>query len=453
MSAVTRSSSSSTLVPFVAGLSLLAASAIASAQTTVRMTTPQQTNCVAVTDGQGLRLVPGSADLQASGVTLTGNGCGGVSANFQAAVSVPSTTAVSGTPFNVTWSASQDATTCTYGGSPIAGVSGWPHGSQACTGAACAQAHSVPVTVTTAGTYNFSVTCTNASGYAVSQNVVVGGPPPVPPTPNNFALTVPANAQVGVAFPVSWSVDNDTSCAGTADLSGSSTSLAGWTDSTSASNRSVTASAPGTYTLRLTCSNSAGSVNSLPATVTVSGATTGCTVAGLTRLNTSGISYPNQSGDRVRSNVDITQFANLFGYSSVNDAPPPVAWPGQDGSQPAIRTFGKTQFVAAQFRVPGNVDPALRGNFGYGSYYSGPLVTLAISETCGDFNPASSVCVKTAAGGDSLTRWAINPPSSGYCKLNPNTDYYVNIKLTNPTPASCNSSSTCIIALNSGHTP
>lgn len=455
MPAVSRSASASLLAPLIAGLGLLAASQIATAQTTVRMTTPQQTDCVAVTDGQGLRLVPGGTDLQASGVTLTGDGCGAEPANFQATVSVPST-ATTGTPFNVTWSASQDATACTYGGTPTAGVSGWAYGSPACSGEACVSSHTVPVTVATAGSYNFSVTCTNASGYAASQNVSVTGAPPPPPTPDNFALTVPASAQVGVAFPVSWTVHDATSCAGTADLNGSSVSLPGWTDSTSTANRSVTASVAGTYTLRLSCTNATTvTIHSQPATVTVNGGTNpACTVPGLTQLRNSGITYPNQANpSSVRPNVDLTQFVNLFGYASISDAPPPIAWPGIDGAQPAIMSFGKTQFIAAKFTVPANVAPNMVGNFGYGSYFSGPAVTLAISATCGDFNPPSA-CVKTKTGGESFSKWAINPPNSGYCQLNPGTDYYINIKLADPTYSGVGcSSSICQIALNSGHNP
>jgi hypothetical protein len=88
-----------------------------------------------------------------------------------------------------------------------------------------------------------------------------------PPYPPVFALIAPDRASVGLPFYVSWNVSGATECVGSA---GTGVSLPGWTDVfTPTSPRSVTASTPGTYELRLTCSNAAGSVVSVPVNVTV----------------------------------------------------------------------------------------------------------------------------------------------------------------------------------------
>src|SRR4051812_44172925 len=54
----------------------LVVSGIASAQVTIHLTTTQQTACDITTDAQGLRLGAGGTDLVATGVTLSGTGCG-----------------------------------------------------------------------------------------------------------------------------------------------------------------------------------------------------------------------------------------------------------------------------------------------------------------------------------------------------------------------------------------
>ncbi|HVT31182.1 MAG TPA: hypothetical protein VHE32_00935, partial [Rhodanobacteraceae bacterium] len=88
-----------------------------------------------------------------------------------------------------------------------------------------------------------------------------------PPYPQAFPLIAPDRASVGLPFDVSWNVSGATGCVGWA---GAGVSLPGWTDVfTPTSPRSVTASMPGTYGLRLICSNAAGSAFSLPVNVTV----------------------------------------------------------------------------------------------------------------------------------------------------------------------------------------
>lgn len=96
-----------------------------------------------------------------------------------------------------------------------------------------------------------------------------------PPTPDNFALAAPATVQIGMQFQVTFTVQGASNCVGSATLDGNAISLPGWTTNTAPySPRIVTANVVGTYTLGMTCSNSAGSVSSQPATVIVTPAVT-----------------------------------------------------------------------------------------------------------------------------------------------------------------------------------
>jgi hypothetical protein len=410
----------------------------AGAQVNLHLTTTQQTNCDATTDAAGLSLVPGSADLQATGVTLTGAGCGGGSADFAASVSAPGAATV-GIPINVTWSASDDASICTYG-TPASGASGWPSGASACTGAACAGSHSVPVTITTPGTYNFGITCTNATGFAQSGAVVAGGSSS-PPSPNNFVLTAPAIGTTGSSFQVSWAVTGATSCSGSASVNGSSVNLPGWTDVTSpTSPRTATASVAGLYTIAMTCSNSFGSVTSLPATIAIQQGDTSCPAG---RQTVGNLFYP--PSQTLRNNVDLTLWDNIWGHNTTTD--PVVPWPGFPGSNPVIKNFDKTQYVAAKLHVAANL--GYQGFYKNISYNGGPNLTMSISESCGDFTPSQSACLREdiPSGDQGMVYWRQAAGTNFYCHLEANTDYYLNIKITDPaaTGPNCTPSGTCYV--------
>ncbi len=424
------------------GVALSLAVSLVQAQVTIDLTTTEDAGCTVVTDAQGLRLAPNGTALQATGVSLTGSGCGGgtsgAGAEFGATVQAPASVVV-GTPFNVTWSAAADAARCTYSGST--GVSGWPVGSTACEGTDCTNVHNSSVVVSNAINYSFALTCTNSSGYAQSQVSAQGGG--VPPSPDNFPLVVPASATVGLGFSVSWNVQNATACSGSASLNGNSTNLPGWTDTTSAdSPRTVTPSQAGTYTLRLNCSNAAGSVVSQFAAVPVGGGGTESCPTG--RLTTASIRYPNVPGSGVRGNVDLTRFENIWGHSSNTDTA--IAWPGRNSAVPAIQNWGKTQYIAAKFNVPASAGTSAYETLRYSTYYSGPELTLSVSTQCGDFQPVNPLCLSTGVGtGDAFKKIVLFPHTNG-CPILPGTDYYINVKMTDPAPADCNSASTCTLA-------
>ena len=176
------------LVSLTPALALGAFFGTANAQVTIHLTTTQQQTCDVTTDASGLRLVPGGTDLVATGVTLTGTGCGGGSGpptpnNF--ALNVTPLAPVTGAPFQVSWNVS-GATTCTgsadLNGSSVI-LSGWTD--------VTSTTSPRNVTATTAGSYTLALSCSNTSGTAVSLPTVVvigqGTGSECPSTPRTLA--------------------------------------------------------------------------------------------------------------------------------------------------------------------------------------------------------------------------------------------------------------------------
>lgn len=163
------------------------------------------------------------------------------------------------------------------------------------------------------------------------------------------------------------------------------------------------------------------------------------------RASRSDIRYPT-TGNSLRYDVDLTLFENIWGHSNNSDSA--VAWPGRNGSGPALLNFGKSQYVAARFHVPPGITTTSSGFYGYATYYSGPPVELAISTTCGDFQPANPACVSTRSAGESFGKWRI-VPSTQNCPLAPDTDYFVNVRLVDALPDDCLFQPECKIGLNS----
>lgn len=437
----------SRFISSVAGIAFIGVSSLASAQVTLNLSSgsQQQTDCVVTTDANGLTLVPGSSDLQATGVTYSGAGCGtgGTGGNFNAQLSIQQPNPVAGSATNVIWSAGQSATQCVYAGSAPAGatLNGWPFGTTACQGAACATSHTTSVTPSAAGNYAVSVVCTNSTG--VAQGSLTASTPATPPQPADFALTAPANATVGTPFTVSWSVSGATSCTGAATVSGNAVTLPGWTNATlpitPPESASVTATDAGTNSLTMTCSNAAGTIHSQAATVVVSqaGGTACVGPGGITRQTSGTVTYPNGRGTATR---DFTSFSKIWGHAYGNNPPvsdPELPWPGTHGASP-ILTINRSQFVAAQFTVPQNALTSLSGFIQHQTYSYGVDMTAAYSTTCGDFNPPNPSCVVVGTGPNTAFPFWQTAQGNG-CVLTPGTTYYLNLKPTNPNQAT----STC----------
>ncbi|MBO9665098.1 hypothetical protein [Dokdonella sp.] len=133
--------------------------------------------------------------------------------------------------------------------------------------------------------------------------------------------------------------------------------------------------------------------------------------------------------------VWLVEWDNIWGYSSAADTHR-APWPGVNGAGPVIREFGRYNYVGAHF----NTGPNSANKYGYFIYptnVGGPNIDLRISQTCGDFsdspaNPACSVPDKASDGSPTMRWWVKQGNVNTYCNLQPNTDYYLNIRFTNP---------------------
>ena len=98
--------------------------------------------------------------------------------------------------------------------------------------------------------------------------------------------------------------------------------------------------------------------------------------------------------------------------------------------------MGRYNYVAAHFHTGANSS----GQYGYLVYATnigGPNIDLRISQTCGDFSgaPANPACSKSnvASDGNPSINWWVKQGNVGtYCNLQPDTDYYLNVRFTNP---------------------
>jgi hypothetical protein len=141
----------------------------------------------------------------------------------------------------------------------------------------------------------------------------------------------------------------------------------------------------------------------------------------------SDILYANT--DHVRHNVNIAVFDNIWGHITELDGL--TLWPGVPGASPTIRTIGKTEYVGAKFHVPAFVLPSANGSFKHVMYSGGPDIDFSISRLCGDFESVEGCSVSGAAPDDNpMVVWRIGQGNRFRCGLQPDTDYYVNIRFT-----------------------
>jgi hypothetical protein len=165
-----------------------------------------------------------------------------------------------------------------------------------------------------------------------------------------------------------------------------------------------------------------------------------CFIPGLTRWSSGNIEYSTG----IRTNVDLTRFENIWGHATNSDST--VPWPGRD-SAPAFMDWPKTQYIAARFLVPVDFSASASGLFVYSTYYSGPLLTLAISTTCADFAPANPLCLASDRGnGDAFLKW-LTPPLINGCPLTPGMEYFVNIRMADPQPEDCGGGPGCTLGV------
>jgi len=158
-------------------------------------------------------------------------------------LALSATSVVAGGTTTITWSSTY-ATACTASGS-------W-------TGTLAASGSQTLTAPATAGSYNYALVCTNATGTSPATSVSLTVTEAPPPTPT---LTLSATSiAVGSTATLTWSSSNATSC----------TASGSWTGTLATSgSQTVTPTATGTDTYSLTCSDSGGTSPAASATLTV----------------------------------------------------------------------------------------------------------------------------------------------------------------------------------------
>ena len=152
--------------------------------------------------------------------------------------------------------------------------------------------------------------------------------------------------------------------------------------------------------------------------------------------------------------ADLTSFATLFQRNGPGK--PLIDWPGYQEFV-VIKTFDKTKYTALRIDVPLSGFPASQnGIITHGETFPGPLLDVAISTSCGDFNPPSTMCKATGVNGGSIAaKWKIpTATQTNGCVMTPGHSYYLNIKATHPEApiAGCGGNS-CPTTIVSNHTP
>ena len=162
-------------------------------------------------------------------------------------------------------------------------------------------------------------------------------------------------------------------------------------------------------------------------------------------------SYIGDNSLRNRYNVDVTEWANIWGHATALDDV--VPWPGRSNASPVFLDFGRTTYIAAHFQVPPGTPSTWYGWIIHTEYEYGADVTAAISTGCGDFSPPAQACYTLGTSGQLLVPWRTR--TGNFCNLVPGADYYLNLKLRDPnvTANGCDTSSCVIGTANAINTP
>ncbi len=453
----------------IAALVCTGASAV-KAQTVLQLSYPSNAvpgsvPCIYTTNGAGISADPQTGNLLATGDFTTGCPQTGPVLPLPVIVpgpvnwQLPNPWTINQTT-SVQWAAA-NATSCIYGGSF---ATGWPSGTSACSStASCQTLHDVSLSPPSAGQYQFSLTCSNSTGSVTSTSPfrdVAANPPVITQGPSSWNVTP---WQAGQTRTVQWSATNADNCNFSADtlpsgvqlnqfLSGGITSCTSQANCGSSNNLILSATQAGTYAITLTCSRSSGGSTTNSASWDVTqGSSAGCLnpAAGWNRLESGEIF--NFGAYQSVGFHDLTQFASIWGRDygdSVGNYPIIAQWPGV-AQQLVMPKFGRGQYIAAKFHTPAN---GQRGHtlkpdgtsyaFSGGGTANLAKLSATVSTVCGDFDTASPNIAPNCKfnqliGGDSMPIFS-NYASGSFCRLQPNTDYYLNLifaPLTSPASA------------------
>lgn len=137
-----------------------------------------------------------------------------------------------------------------------------------------------------------------------------------------------------------------------------------------------------------------------------------------------------------RHGIDVTDFANIWGHIDALDGL--TEWPGVPGASPTIKTIGRREYVGASFHVPADALPTLTGTMKHVMYWGGPPIDVSISRTCGDFDPVEPYCsaYDRPANDNAMLRWKLGNAQRSYCHIEPDGDYFLNIRFSDPNASS-----------------
>lgn len=146
---------------------------------------------------------------------------------------------------------------------------------------------------------------------------------------------------------------------------------------------------------------------------------------------------PRPPSNPARYNVDVTEWDNIWGHGTGLLTELTTPWPGVNGAGPVLRSFGRNVYVGAHFNT--GEGAATYGFLAYATNIGGPDLDIKISRQCGDFSPepANPACTVLAASDDSFSlRYKFTSGNTSvYCNLQPDTDYYLNIRMHDPESA------------------
>lgn len=318
-----------------------------------------------------------------------------------------------------------------------------------------------PTDCTITVTAQNGITVDPLTGNFITQGTFAGtgcptNQPPVNPSVTQLTATPSAITTVNTAFSLSWNADAD-HCAttGTTFPTGATVTggwpitadICGGQTGRSCANATVTnllANTAGSYHFALKCFNTGNTVSADTfIDVTVNPVNNpppaSCAPAGVALQTTGTVQFA--SSPSPNAGMNLQDYLYPFSDKYTGGTTP---FPGIIGSPPRI-VMNKGGFISLKFKAPAS---------GYGLFRVNPSQTtqpfsMTISSCHGDFTKTSACYIDNQSAEVGVMGWSMTP-ISGFCKLNPGEDYYMNIiaaDLDNLTTTNCPASGACNVSL------
>jgi hypothetical protein len=150
--------------------------------------------------------------------------------------------------------------------------------------------------------------------------------------------------------------------------------------------------------------------------------------------------------------LDVKRADNIFGTFARWNPQTPFVWDQGFTVFPAVK---RPQYIASKLHVPATLPPDQHGKIYKGETVPGPRNTVSISTKCGDFDFVPQFCKGQSSGpGSTILAYKLPGYAGVGCTLKPDSDYYLNIKQTDPNePNPFCGPVTCGFTLQNNHTP